>query len=102
MSFKISAAGNPKFYFPPQTENLGDTFEAIQVLAILREMEPTTLGAASGTLDHYTPGIVDLVEALAFRESLQNLSSMTLGTAYSDLGEGACESPSTDRLVMPL
>ncbi|MEP6848859.1 MAG: hypothetical protein ABI999_08370 [Acidobacteriota bacterium] len=75
MSFQISAAANPDFYFAPRSEALGDTFEAYQTLAVLREMAMTPVGVASGSLDRKAPGIIDLFEEIAFRESLHNLSN---------------------------
>jgi|SRR5258707_10127224 len=75
MSFNVFAAGTDHFHYQKDGFIDGDTFTPLKVVAALRTMEPTKLGAADAYIGYKTPGITDLIETMATIEFLHMLDN---------------------------
>ncbi|MEP7075025.1 MAG: hypothetical protein ABI878_04375 [Acidobacteriota bacterium] len=75
MGFRVFAAGTDHFHYERDGFPDGDTFEPMKVVSTLMTMEPNGFGVAGAAIDHYTPGITDLMESMATIEFLHNLNN---------------------------
>jgi hypothetical protein len=75
MSFNVFASGSGGFILKKNDFIDGDTFVPMKVVSTLMGMSPTGLGAVGAIISHKTPGITDLMEAVATREFLHNLNN---------------------------
>jgi hypothetical protein len=72
MSFRIHAAGNPRFHYTRDNCVDGDIFEAAAIMSALRSAGPSPIGVASGVADYVVPS-----DASAMREGLGAIAHMT-------------------------
>jgi hypothetical protein len=75
MSFNIFASGSKKFHYKKDGFIDSDTFEPMKIVSTLMNMEPTATGVAGAVIEHKTPGITDVMGALATLEFLHNLNN---------------------------
>lgn len=77
MSFRIFASGSGRFHFERDNCIDDSDIDMVDLVSKFQTMEPTWMGAVTTGIDIVQPsaGIIDLMQSMATREFLHNLSN---------------------------